>query len=37
MNFPTRIQNSLASVIDNMFIDILKIENWTIYPPVNGL
>jgi hypothetical protein len=35
--FPTRVQNGVASAIDNIFIDVFKNENYTIYPHINGL
>jgi hypothetical protein len=37
VNFPTRIQSNSRSVIDNIFIDISEMENYTICPPINSL
>jgi len=35
--FPTRIHNQSRSAIDNIFIDVPKFENYTIYPLFIGL
>jgi hypothetical protein len=35
--FPTRIHNQSRSAIDNIFIDVSKFENYTIYPRFIGL
>jgi hypothetical protein len=35
--FPTRVQNGVATAIDNIFNDIIKNVNYTIYPHSNGL
>jgi hypothetical protein len=37
VNFPTRIHNSSFTAIDNIFIDKVKYENYSIHPLVNGL
>jgi hypothetical protein len=37
VHFPTRIQNSSATAIDNIFIDITRNGNYAICPLVNGL
>ena len=37
VHFPTRVQNGSASIIDNIFIDASKNENYTICPLLNGL
>jgi len=34
---PTRIQNNSSTVIDNICIDNLKINNYSIYSLFNGL
>ena len=36
-NFPTRIHNNSILAIDNIFIDKVKYENYSIHPLVNGL
>jgi hypothetical protein len=35
--FPTRMQNDVATAIDNIFIDVSKNINYSIYPHINGL
>jgi hypothetical protein len=35
--FPTRIRNQSRSAIDNIFTDVSKFENYTIYPLFIGL
>jgi hypothetical protein len=37
IHFPTRIQNQSSTIIDNIFIDIRKITNYTISPLYNGV
>ena len=37
VNFPTRIHNNYITAIDNIFIDKVKYENYSIHPLVNGL
>ena len=37
VNFPTRIHNNSSSAIDNIFIDKIKYEDYSIHPVVNGL
>jgi hypothetical protein len=37
VNFPTRIQNNSRSMINNLFIDISEMENYTICPLINSL
>jgi len=37
VNFPTRIHNNCITAIDNIFIDKVKCENYSIGPLVNGL
>jgi hypothetical protein len=37
VHFPTKIQNNSISEIDNIFIDLNRIGNYTISPLVNGL
>jgi exonuclease III len=37
VNFPTHIQQHSTTAIDNMFIDITKMENYSIHSVVNGL
>jgi hypothetical protein len=36
VNFPTRIHNNFIMAIDNIFIDKVKYENYSIHPLVNG-
>jgi len=35
INFPTRIQNTSATAIDNIFIDVSQFEGYTISPIIN--
>jgi hypothetical protein len=35
--FPTRIQNNSCSLIDNIFINKLKFNKFSVYPIINGL
>ena len=37
VNFPTRTQNLSSTAIDNFFIDIFKMRNYSICPIINGL
>jgi len=37
VNFPTRTQKNSATAIDNIFIDITKMGNYSICPIINGL
>ena len=37
INFPTRVQNTSATAIDNIFIDISQFENYNTTPILNGL
>jgi hypothetical protein len=37
VNFPTRIQGNSAIAIDNIFIDIMKKDDHSICPIINGL
>jgi hypothetical protein len=37
VNFPTKIYNNSITAIDNIFIDKVKYENYSIHPLVNGL
>ena len=37
VNFPTHTQKNSATVIDNIFIDIIKMGNYSICPIINGL
>lgn len=37
VKFPTRICNNASTAIDNIFIEINKIENYEVYPLINGL
>jgi len=36
VKFPTRINNNSMAATDNIFIDIVKYENYSIHPLVNG-
>ena len=36
-NFPTRVQNTSATAIDNIFIDISQFESYSVTPILNGL
>ena len=35
-DFPTRIYNLSSSAIDTIFIDITRINNYEVYPLMNG-
>jgi hypothetical protein len=37
INFPTRVQNTSSTAIDNIFIDVSQFENYTVTPLLNGL
>ncbi|PNF35146.1 hypothetical protein B7P43_G09274 [Cryptotermes secundus] len=37
VNFPTRVQNEVATAIDNIFLDVSKNNNYNVYPHINGL
>jgi hypothetical protein len=37
VNFPNRIQKNSATAIDNIFIDISKMGNYSIFPTIHGL
>jgi hypothetical protein len=37
IQFPTRIQNNTHSVIDNIFINTLKFNDFSLFPIINGL
>jgi len=37
VNFPTRIHNNSITAIDNIFIDKIKYDNYSLHPLVNGL
>lgn len=37
INFPTRVQNEVATAIDNIFLDVSKNNNYNVYPHINGL
>ena len=37
INFPTRVQNTSATAIDDIFIDISQFENYNTTPILNGL
>jgi hypothetical protein len=37
VNFPTRIQGNFATAIDNIFIDIMRKDDYSISPIINGL
>jgi hypothetical protein len=37
VNFPTRVHNNSVTAVDNIFIDKVKYENYSIHPLVNGL
>jgi hypothetical protein len=37
VRLPTRVQNQSSTTIDNIFIDIHKIKNYTVCPLYNGL
>jgi len=37
INFPTRVQNTSSTAIDNIFIDVSQFESYTVTPITNGL
>ena len=37
INFPTRVQNTSATAIDNIFIDVSQFESYTVTPIINGM
>jgi hypothetical protein len=37
VNFPTRIQGNSATAIDNIFIDIMRKDDYSVSPIINGL
>ena len=37
INFPTRVQNTSATAIDNIFIDVSQFESYTVTPIINGV
>ena len=37
INFPTRLQNTSSTAIDNIFIDVSQFESYTVTPITNGL
>jgi hypothetical protein len=37
VQFPTRIHNNFVSTIDSIFINIVKYNNFIVYPLVNGM
>jgi hypothetical protein len=37
VTFPTRIQKQSCTIIDNIFINTFKFNNFSIYPSINGL
>jgi exonuclease III len=37
VKFPTRIHNNSSRAIDNIFINTIKFDNFSIYPFVNGM
>jgi hypothetical protein len=37
IDFPTRSQNSMDWLIDNIFIDPSQYKNYSVYPIINGL
>ena len=37
IDFPTRIYNDSSSAIDNIFIDITRLNNHQVFPLINGL
>ena len=37
IKFPTRLQNTSTTAIDNMFLDKSQFENYTVIPITNGL
>jgi exonuclease III len=37
VNFPNRVQGNSATAIDNIFIDITRLDNYSIRAIINGL
>jgi len=37
INFPTRVQNTSATVLDNIFIDESQLDNYSVTPVINGM
>ena len=37
VTFPTRIQGNSCTIIDNIFINTFKFNNFSVYPTINGL
>ncbi len=37
INFPTRVQNTSATAIDNIFIDVSQFESYTVNSIINGV
>ena len=37
INFPTRIQNTSSTAIDNISIDVSQFESYTVSPVTNGV
>jgi exonuclease III len=37
ITFPTRLQNTSATAIDNMFLDTSRLKEYTVIPIINGL
>jgi hypothetical protein len=37
ISFPTRLQKTSASAIDNMFLDTTRFDKYTVIPVINGL
>ena len=37
INFPTRVQNTSATAIDNIFIDVSQFESYTVTPIINSV
>ena len=37
INFPTRVQNTSATAIDNIFINVFQFESYIVTPLINGV
>jgi hypothetical protein len=37
VNFPTRIGNDIGTLIDNIFLDFMRLNHYSVYPMKNGL
>ena len=37
INFPTRVQNTSATAIDNIFLDVSHYESYAVTPIINGM